>query len=189
MKRFFIMMTLVLMIALVAMPMGLCWNNELPKAEVKLAGALYIPPVIRLKVNNTEAVAKGAFDYDREWANPMVLWGEYPEPGRRNKAHANSGNYQVDVYSNDDWSLFMWRTNIERIKSGSTEEPEFEYKKIGRRRYHRFPAGERVYLASHQSPTDNNYETVGNYTFRASYDAGSKPGFYKFIVGFVAYQE
>lgn len=199
MKRSLILLTLVLLVVLVAVPMGLCSGSgsnsyngdprtitDRPLAEVKVVGALCIPPVIRLKVNNTEAIAKGTRGYDLEWENPMLLEGDYPTPTQT--AYAASQNYKVQVYSNDEWSFFMWRTDIEKISFDATEKPGFEFSKENGA-FQNFPANQKVEYSQYNTPTDNDYRLVGNYKFRAKYDAGSEPGLYAFVVGFVAYQE
>lgn len=196
MRKMVIMLVLAMMVSIVALPMGWCEQlipNDRPMAVVNLYGELTVAPKIILKVNNTTAEAIGWFDYDEE-THPLLIFGNVfgnvPTPGTQTTL--TSGNYNAQVYSNDEWSFFIYRSNwwwSGNDRRDGTMYPTVEYSINGGDNWSGFNALERT-AAVYDCPTTNNdFVTVGNFQFRAGFDAGSEPGIYGLKIGFVAYQE
>lgn len=201
MRKTIILAVLVLLVTVVAIPMGLCTQPSYGaiKAEVRLNGVLTVPPVLKLKVNNIEAIAPTGPATVTD-PSPMELTaanGNAPTPGKNQKVEAFSDSYRVEVYSNDYWRFFMYRTDLEWAEGIDflTEMPVIYYHKKGYGNQwngHNFYANlpyESNLFGPAYAPTDNEYRFMGEYKFSAKYDAGTRPGTYSFTVGFVAYQE
>jgi|GEM_PF-4039858 len=194
-----ILLTAVLLLCLAVTPaFAAGYGSPIPYyytgAAVYVPAELTIRPLLVIRVNGVE-------DWSNDWIPGGVLTDSFiqdvtPVPGQE-ATYAESGNYEVWVYSNAPWAARIGRTAY-MVRAGHQTKFEnqiaqnnklgFEYRKTDGT-WQPLNAWSLTPIWDSTTPTGNDGQELGDYQFRGVIDSETTPGKYNFAVYFTAYQE